>query len=783
MNSNTVGAGAGSGQQAAGWLDFYAMLGVSPQADSNTLRKGIGEAYAEATANIDHRDLNRRHYFQTMVEQVLPQCRRVLLDPTLRSRYDEENARHAAGDAAALDYVSFMASMQGASADSARQAVARTNEFDLLPERVRDEINLARAVIEAVQSGSEFDLLPARTLSSAPAAAQAAAQASTPLAEPGAPLAAPGTASPEDAGEASRQEASAREVSGLRTRPAPRPRPQPAADEYMLNAGSGALSGLGDTMPVDEVALANRPAAQASAQASAQAVDASTSAGLTGLDEPAANPMADRLAQLRDDARKRRRPEAEPEAQPRDAHAAAQAAVSGASGASGASGTSGRAVTEVPNSSEPQIRAKVIDLEVQGKSVAQLRQEAQARAVSGDVEFGTARREQDKKPYRSRVSVDEAPRAARGRRAVLSPIATHVATGVAAAAFIGIILSSTRPVPAVARAPLNVIYSSELRPVLEAAKAQFETSPEGQGTEVVLVPQDSRSAMSTILSPAPGTNAPDVWIPSEAVWSNRFNDVAPGFKRRPISAGSGLALSPLVLVARSDQASALSAKFPRRLIPSWSVLRQMVAQNCAQHFGMTDPEESGAGALVRTAMAREWCDASKVPFGPQTMRDPRLWSWMNGFEKNVPQYKMAGDMVADLARGTTAQYWWALVYESDAIYWIGQGKPLEVFYLPSTFYADHPFCRTERAGTTPAIGAAAARFEKFLRSAPLQQAFLQGGFRAPEIDLTSKIQGNPFQSADYARRGVRVAGFPVGGRLDYGTVNALVAAWKTRPSS
>ncbi len=740
MNSNTVGAGTEpSGQKAAGWLDFYAMLGVSPQADGNSLRKSIGEAYSEATANIDHRDLNRRHYFQTMVEQVLPQCRRVLLDPTLRTRYDQENARHAVGDASALDYVSFMASLQGASADSARQALARSSEFDLLPERVRDEINLARAVIEAVQSGSEFDLLPARSLSSTSSSEPAATQAES------VPAADLGVENPT-------------EVAGRSTPPAARPRPEVSPDEYLLNPGSHGLRGLNETMPVEQSTSSRQPLAQEASAAQA---------------EPAAELMADKIARLREDARQRRRPEpaqdeVEPQVEPQVEPSVSKI-------------EDRRAVTAVPNNSEPQIRAKVIDLEAQGKSVAQLRQEAQARAVSGGLELGGARKDQEKKPYRSRVTIGEELRPAQRRRALLPPVVTHLLIGVMSAAAMGIILSSTRP-PA-PRAPLNVIYSSELRPVLEAAESQFEASPEGQGTQVVLVPRDSRSAMNSVLAAAPGTDAPDVWIPSESVWSNRFNDVAAQSKKPTITAGSGLALSPLVLVARSDQASALIAKFPTRLISSWDVLRQMVAQNCAQHFGMTDPEKSEAGALVRTAMARRWCELSHVPFSAASMSDPRLWNWMNGFESNVPQYKMAGDMVTDLARGTTAQYWWALAYESDAIYWIGQGKPLEVFYLPSTFFADHPFCRTDRAGTTSATGAAAAGFERFLRSAPVQQAFLQSGFRAPEIDLSSKVKNNPFQSPDYARRGVRASGFPVGGRLDYRTVNALIAAWQKRFSS
>ena len=771
MNSNMA---AGVGEREASWLDFYALLGVSPQADSTTIRKRIGEAYSEATANIDHRDLNRRHYFQTMVEQVLPQCRRVLLDPTMRSRYDEENARHAASEPGALDYVSFMANLQGASAGSAgsagsaRQALARAgSEFDLLPERVRDEINLAQAVIQAVQSGSEFDLLPARALSpnsqavpithdidSIPDPATLLADTVTPPAN--------GIGAQPDSAEASTKasaeasvpiEAISSKPSARPSRPAPRPRPPAVTEEYFLSSSSDGLSGLSETMPVDEKA----PTEQAPASSAASP-------------QRALSVNQDRPNQIRAEMRSRKEPAAEAEPKTHAPTAAASAEK--------------RVPTEIPNDTQPQIRAQVIDLEAQGKSLAQLRGEAQARAVSGGLEMGGAKREPEKKPYRPRVSVGEQPEPEPKRRALLSPIVTHLAMGVLSASLMGVIWGVTAPPPAAApRAVLNITYSSELRPVLEAAETQFEASPEGQGVDVVLVPRDSRSAMKAVLSPAPGAAAADVWIPSETVWSNRFNEVAASFKRRAISAGAGLALSPLVLVARSDRAQPLRAKFPSRLIPSWAALKQAVARDCKLHFGMTDPENSGAGALVRTAMAREWCKANKLPFVRARMNDTKLWSWLDGFESNVPQYKMAGDMVTDLARGTSGQYWWALAYESEAIYWMGQGKPLEVFHLPETFYADHPFCRTERAGTTPAQSAAAARFEKFLRSTPIQQAFLQSGFRAPEIDLSSKVKSNPFQSRDYAARGVRTDGFPVGGRLDYRTVNALVGAWRFNYSS
>jgi hypothetical protein len=180
-------------------------------------------------------------------------------------------------------------------------------------------------------------------------------------------------------------------------------------------------------------------------------------------------------------------------------------------------------------------------------------------------------------------------------------------------------------------------------------------------------------------------------------------------------------------------------------------------------------------------MAREWAETNRRPWNPETLRNPALWQWMRAFEDNVPEYRMTGDMVRDMALGTTDLYWWSLAYESDAIYWIGQGKNLEIFYLPGTYYADHPFCHIE--GGNRKANPVRAQFERFLRSQPVQVAMLQSGFRPPEIDLKTDVPGNPFNDKGYAARGVQAGGVEVGGRLDYRTINSLAAQWAQRFSS
>jgi hypothetical protein len=234
-------------------------------------------------------------------------------------------------------------------------------------------------------------------------------------------------------------------------------------------------------------------------------------------------------------------------------------------------------------------------------------------------------------------------------------------------------------------------------------------------------------------------------------------------------------------VARSDRAAILRDKFPNRSNPSWNALRTLVPRQSRRHFGMANPQSAGSGAIARYFMAREWAETNRRPWNPETLRNPALWQWMRAFEDNVPEYRMTGDMVRDMALGTTDLYWWSLAYESDAIYWIGQGKNLEIFYLPGTYYADHPFCHIE--GGNRKANPVRAQFERFLRSQPVQVAMLQSGFRPPEIDLKTDVPGNPFNDKGYAARGVQAGGVAVGGRLDYRTINSLAAQWAQRFSS
>ena len=154
----------GSGPQIDGqWIDYYALLELPTNADEDTIRRRIGKAYAEASANSEHRNATRREYYRSLVERVLPQCRRVLLDSEWRSRYDHQHLLHREKDGAAQSYVEFIGSMR-------RESNAGLNEA-LLPQREQEELNAARQVVETALSGAELELIPSQSVINAMAIA------------------------------------------------------------------------------------------------------------------------------------------------------------------------------------------------------------------------------------------------------------------------------------------------------------------------------------------------------------------------------------------------------------------------------------------------------------------------------------------------------------------------------------------------------------------------------------------------------------------------------------
>ncbi len=96
-----------------GTIDFYTLLQESPDADAETLRTKIQALYNESQANRDHRNLNKRREYQTLLDW-LPRARTALLEPEKRARYNAYLASVQSGTAE-IDFEAFMDDLLGQS--------------------------------------------------------------------------------------------------------------------------------------------------------------------------------------------------------------------------------------------------------------------------------------------------------------------------------------------------------------------------------------------------------------------------------------------------------------------------------------------------------------------------------------------------------------------------------------------------------------------------------------------------------------------------------------------
>ena len=94
-----------------GTIDFYTLLGEAPDANEETLRAKIGAIYNFASANRDHRNLNKRREYQALLE-LLPAARTALLEEPKRARYDAYLSAAHAGESD-TDFETFMNDLLG----------------------------------------------------------------------------------------------------------------------------------------------------------------------------------------------------------------------------------------------------------------------------------------------------------------------------------------------------------------------------------------------------------------------------------------------------------------------------------------------------------------------------------------------------------------------------------------------------------------------------------------------------------------------------------------------
>ena len=727
------------------WIDYYALLGVPAGADEDSIRRRIGKVYAEAASNSDHRNLARREYYQSLVERVLPQCRRVMLDPEWRARYDEQHRLHRENNSGAQDYIEFIASMRGDGGSGLSQA--------LLPQRAREDIDAARRVVECALSGAELELLPSQAISQRPALD----------ATPGAPISdaqafgAMACAEMACAETATHPDLDLSAIPQANTAPAALPEDEP--EEVFAPRGKKRRN-LANA-PVANAPVANAPVANAPVANAPVANAPVATAPVATAVAPAPLEIVAQVSRVQPAA-----PQAVTVAATPMPVAAQSIEV-----AESAESASDKSEDFAPRKQQGEAaRATVIT----AQEAADIRRR---RASNPNPEpfVGPTSRDDSSKKSRSRVVV-EADDPALKRK--LSPTSLNLMVAIT-----GVLLTITiqhfADTPAIAtsagRTPIVLAVAPEMEAAIERAGVAWQKTPAGASYEIVVQSVDSSVAMQRALGKS--GDQIDGWIPASSSYWQRYNELAPAAKRPPLQVGDSLAQTPLVLVAQTGHADALRRAFPDHKIGNWTALRAIVMQNANGHFGLSDPRQSLPGAAARYSMAREW-GAGRGKSAQIAAKDPNFWKWMAGFEENVPSSAVSSDaMVKDMVLGTTGRYFWAVSYESDALNWIGQGKPLELFYLPRTTLADHPFCAVERVGAPVEVANGRAAFLDYMKNDDAQKMLLQSGFRPTEISPSAAVEKNPFTTPRARLRGVQLQGLPRDERFNIGALGALEKQW------
>jgi cobalamin biosynthesis Mg chelatase CobN len=107
--------------KADGFVDFYELVGLPSSSSTEELRTRIQALYSDAQANRDHRNLNKRRDYQSLLEY-LPQARTALLDDDKRARYDDYRAQVTSG-VAPTPFANFMGELTGQAVDQDRTDV------------------------------------------------------------------------------------------------------------------------------------------------------------------------------------------------------------------------------------------------------------------------------------------------------------------------------------------------------------------------------------------------------------------------------------------------------------------------------------------------------------------------------------------------------------------------------------------------------------------------------------------------------------------------------------
>lgn len=160
---------------APGFVDFYQMLNQPADAPTIQLRSRINEVYAEAQANRDHRNPERRRQYATLLSWI-PQARVVLLHEGRRAKYDAYAAQARLGQAT-QDFRAYLNELIGESdldMGEGESILGLRNPTDAVPTpataRLSPRLDAIRAAAgEAAAKAATTSAATSDTTSAAPA--------------------------------------------------------------------------------------------------------------------------------------------------------------------------------------------------------------------------------------------------------------------------------------------------------------------------------------------------------------------------------------------------------------------------------------------------------------------------------------------------------------------------------------------------------------------------------------------------------------------------------------
>ncbi len=339
---------------------------------------------------------------------------------------------------------------------------------------------------------------------------------------------------------------------------------------------------------------------------------------------------------------------------------------------------------------------------------------------------------------------------------------------------------------------VDMLYSSEKKDWLEAAKAKFAV--EHPEIDVELTSMGSISAEQAILD---GKAKPTVWSPADSLvlnmliadWDVRYHTPLIG---SGADAPQPLLISPLVFAVWQDRADVLKKNSGGANL-TWKSIHAAVVSNQGWpavggksewgfvKLGHTDPTKSNSGIQALLLMTMEFYGKTSG-LTVEDILKPDYQTFIKEVEGGVPKFEEStGDFMTDMVRFGPSKYDIAVVYENLAISQLanaqGRWGNLTVEYPATTLWSDHPVALLSGDWVTPAQAAAARLWIGFLESRSMQEQALTWGFRPadPSVALKTNDPNNPF--VKYASQGVKVEIPPVASPPDAPVVQNLLTMW------